>query len=285
MKKIVYIDCPSGIAGDMTVGAMLHVGVPLEYLEAELSKLKVDGFKLSLNMGQKNGITGFKFDVLLPSGEKVDEVHGCNFVEGHHGHSHSHDHDQGHEHSHDHDQGHGHHHGPGEHHHRNLTDIEGLINESDLSDRVKEISKAIFMEVAKAEGKIHDKPLTEVHFHEVGALDSIVDAVGAAICIDYLNPDEIVISPIHTGTGLVRCAHGKIPVPAPATLEILTGVPVYSTGVRSELVTPTGAAIAKVLADFFGPMPAMEIEKVGYGLGTKDLPQANVLRVVIGRKG
>jgi uncharacterized protein (TIGR00299 family) protein len=165
-----------------------------------------------------------------------------------------------------------------------LEAINAIIEKAELSERVKKLSKEMFLHVAKAEAKIHDKPLNEVHFHEVGAVDSIVDIIGAAICIDLLDIDEIIATPIHTGTGFVKCAHGKIPVPAPATLEILKGMPVYSTGIRSELVTPTGAAIAKTLVQKFDDRPEMSIERVGYGLGTKDLEISNLLRMSIGKK-
>lgn len=170
------------------------------------------------------------------------------------------------------------------HHHRNLQVIEDLIDESELNEAVKTLSKKIFREVAIAEAKIHDLHVEEVHFHEVGAIDSIVDIVGVSILIDMLQPDCIFCSPLHVGTGFVKCDHGMIPVPAPATLEILNGVPIYSTGIRSELVTPTGAAIVKVLATEFIPAPLMEIEKVGYGLGNRDLEIANTLRVILGKK-
>lgn len=243
-EKILYFDCLSGISGDMTIGALLDLGVDKDEFLKEIAKLNIDEFDLEIKKNEKNGITGIGFDVII---------------------KHSHDHEHHHE-------------------HRNLTKIENIIDNSNLNNNVKKMSKKIFENVAEAEAKIHGKSIDEVHFHEVGAVDSIVDIVGTAICIDLLDIDKIYSSPIHIGTGHVKCAHGVIPVPAPATLEILKGVEVYSTGIKSELVTPTGAAIIKALADDIIDTPQMEIEKIGYGIGTKDLDITNVLRVIIGKK-
>lgn len=274
-ERILYLDCLSGISGDMTIGALLDLGLDREAFLRELKKVKVKGYELEIKKNQKNGITGVDFDVVMETNGKSESL-GEDCV-GHSHHEHEH---KAHEKEAHHHHGHGNH----EHHHRNLKDIEELIEESGLEDSVKNMSKKIFRHVAEAEGKIHDKPLESVHFHEVGAIDSIVDIIGVAILIHQLNPDKIISSPLHIGTGFVTCAHGKIPVPAPATLEILKGIPVYSTGIRSELVTPTGAAIVKVLAEEFSETPLMEIEKIGYGLGTKDLEITNVLRMMVGKK-
>ncbi len=268
-ERILYLDCLSGISGDMTIGALLDLGLDREAFLSELKKVKVEGYRLKIEKNQKNGISGVDFDVII---ETPGAVHG----DAHDHHSHEHHTEDAHS--------HGHGEKIEEHHHRNLKDIETLIDESALEESVKNMSKEIFMHVAGAEAKIHDKPIEEVHFHEVGAIDSIVDIIGVAILIHQLNPDKIISSPLHIGTGFVTCAHGKIPVPAPATLEILKGIPVYSTGIRSELVTPTGAAIVKVLADEFTDTPLMEIESIGYGLGTKDLEITNVLRMMVGKK-
>lgn len=293
-EKILYFDCLSGISGDMTIGALLDLGVDKDKFLKELEKIKIDGYKLEIKRAQKNGITGTDFKVILEADHSHDHDHhhehkdSHNHENSHHSHEHDHTHDHNHEHNHNHNS-HSHHSHEGsghshDHHHRNLHDIEKIIDDSELGERVKALSKKIFSYVAHAEAKIHDKPLNEVHFHEVGAVDSIVDIIGAAICIDMLKVDKIYSSPLHTGTGFVKCAHGRIPVPAPATLEILKGIPIYSTGVRSELVTPTGAAIIKALATDFIPLPEMIIENVGYGLGKKDLEITNVLRVSLGKK-
>jgi uncharacterized protein (TIGR00299 family) protein len=166
--------------------------------------------------------------------------------------------------------------------HRHFQQIEKMLETSGLTARVKEISLAVFRRLAEAEAKIHGKEIEDVHFHEVGAVDSIVDIVGIAAALNALNAERIVSSPLHTGTGFVRCAHGELPVPAPATLELLTNVPVYSKGIEAELLTPTGAAVLSTLAEF-GPLPAMTVTANGYGAGKKELPIANLLRVVVGK--
>ncbi len=247
MKKILFFDCFAGISGDMTIGAFLDLGVDQEQFIDEINKLHIHGYELEINKSIKKGISGTNFHVHLTH----------------------------------------HHHDHGEHHHhdhRNLFDVEKIIEDSGLKDTVKIMSKNIFRLVAEAEAKIHGKPLDQVHFHEVGAIDSIIDIVGAAVCMDLLGVDEVYASPLHVGTGFVHCAHGVFPVPAPATLEILKGVPIYNKGIETELVTPTGAAIVKALSQGFGDVPAMELHSIGYGLGKKDLDIPNVLRVYLGEK-
>ncbi len=290
-KKILYFDILSGISGDMTIGALLDLGcnIDLKMLTEELNKLNLTGYSLTSNKTQKNGITGTKFDVVLDSekhnhGNDHDHTHDHNHDHSH-GHTHDHNHKHSDEHTHEHNHGESHEHTHAkEHHHRTYKDIVEMIESSSLKESVKKLSKEIFLNIGVAEAKIHDKSLEEVHFHEVGAIDSIVDIVGVAICIDALNVDEIISSSVHVGTGFVKSLHGVIPVPAPATLEILKGVPVYSKGIRSELVTPTGAAIIKTLANDFSTLPEMTIEKIGYGHGTKDLEITNSLRVMLGEK-
>lgn len=247
MNKVLYFDCFSGIAGDMTVAALLDLGIDEAIFRQELDKLNIDGYQIQIAKNLKNGISGTSFKVVL--------------TENHHEH-------------------HEHH----EHQHRNLYDVEEIIDKSSLSDRIKELSKDIFRQVAVAEAKIHAKSIEEVHFHEVGAVDSIIDIVGVAICMDILDVDEVYSSPLHTGTGFVECAHGKFPVTAPAALEILKEVPIYSTGIEAELLTPTGAAIIKTLARDFVPLPEMIIEEIGYGLGELNLEIPNVLRVIMAKK-
>lgn len=278
MSNILYFECLSGISGDMTIGALLDLGVDQEVFLNELKKLNLDGYHIHIDKKSKNGIYGTKFDVVL---DHHEHTHAHGYDESH-THKHDHHHDHGH-HSHDHGHSHGHSH-EHDHHHRTFSVIRDMINESALNDNVKKLSIDIFTEVAKAEAKIHNKSIDDVHFHEVGAVDSIVDIVGTAILIDMLDVETIMSSSVHTGTGFVNCAHGKIPVPAPATLEILKGVPVYSKGIRSELVTPTGAAIIKVLAKEYVDRPEMIVENIGYGIATKDLEIANLLRVSLAKK-
>jgi len=262
--KILYLDCFAGISGDMTLGAFLDLGVKQEILLEGLEKLKVDGYKIEISAKGKNGIMGTDVNVILEE------------------HTHREDHHEGHEH-HDHQGLDTHVYKHVHTHDRNLHSIEEIIDNSDLDEKVKTLSKDIFMKVAQAESRIHGRPIEEVHFHEVGAIDSIVDIVGAAICLNALEVDKVISSPLHTGTGFVHCQHGVIPVPAPATLEILreAKVPFYSTGIPKELVTPTGAAIIATIADEFGPMPEAEAIAIGYGTGKRDLKMANLLRMVL----
>lgn len=248
--KILYYDCFSGISGDMNLGALVDLGLDGEYLLKELSRLQLDSeYEIKINKGLKKGINGTKVDVILR----------------HKDHSH-------HEHA---DQlG---------HRHRNLKDIENIINGSSLNDRVKKLSLNMFRRVADAEAKVHGKSIYEVHFHEVGAIDSIVDMVGAAIALDYLKVDKIMASPVQVGGGFVKCAHGLIPVPAPATVELLKGIPIKSGLVPFETTTPTGAAILAANVEEFTDKMEFLIEKIGYGLGNRDLEIPNVLRVYLGK--
>ncbi|MEG2841192.1 MAG: LarC family nickel insertion protein, partial [Cellulosilyticaceae bacterium] len=218
------------------------------------------------------GIMGTDVDVILHEEEEHDHEH-----EGHH---HEHEH-EGHHHKHEHGHSHeGHEHS---HDHRNFKAIKVMIDNSTLDKKVKELSKEIFYNVAKAEAKIHGKEIDEVHFHEVGAVDSIVDIVGTAICFCKLDVDKVVASPLHTGIGTIKCQHGIIPIPAPATLEILREgkVPFYSKGIEKEMVTPTGAAIVATLAEEFHPLEEGTVVAVGYGCGKRDMKIANMLRMML----
>ncbi|RCW50659.1 uncharacterized protein (TIGR00299 family) protein [Halanaerobium sp. MA284_MarDTE_T2] len=297
MEKILYFECSSGISGDMTIAALLDLGLDQEEFLNKLKKLNLSGYKIEIKKTQKNGITGTDFKVLLNNTAHPDHIYedSRDHEHSHHDHEHYHDHNhnddqhshnydkKNHNHVHKEDKGH-HHPGSGEHHHRNLGDIEKLIDESELNENIKELSKKIFSYVAEAEAKVHSKPLNEVHFHEVGAVDSIVDIVGTAILIDMLDADYIYSSAVPIGSGFVNVAHGNIPVPAPATIEILKDVPVYASGIKSELVTPTGAAIIKTLAEEFCPLPEVKIKKIAYGAGKKDLEITNMLRLYLAEK-
>lgn len=247
--KILYYDCFSGISGDMNLGALVDLGVDSDYLIKELSKLELSAeYEINVKKDLKNGISGTKVDVVLTYKE----------------HSHPH-HEDNHE-----------------HYHRNLKDIAAIINGSSLNDRVKKTSMDMFMRIAQAEANVHGESIDEVHFHEVGAIDSIVDMVGAAIALDYLKVDKIMSSPVQVGGGFVKCAHGLIPVPAPATVEILKGIPMKSGIVPFETTTPTGAAILAANVDEFTDKMDFSVEKIGYGLGSRDLEIPNVLRVYLG---
>ena len=234
--KIAYLDCFSGVSGDMIIGALLDAGLDFEKFESELSKLNLTGYKLHTEKTSRNSISGTKFIV------KVTE----NNVE------------------------------------RNLKDIIELIEKSDLSEFVKAKSTEIFRKLAFVEANIHSKIVDEIHFHEVGGLDSIVDIVGSVIGFNLLGIDDIYVSKVHLGTGFIECEHGIIPVPSPATVELLRDKPVFSTGIETELTTPTGAAILDIMSISFGIMPEMEVNNVGYGAGKKDLKIPNMLRIIIG---
>lgn len=274
--KILYYDCFSGISGDMNLAAMVDLGVDRQYLLDELKKLNLNGYDLKFFSDQRKGISGTRVDVIL---------------DHHHSHPHTHAAIQQNEISLSSNNGlpfdaqklkvgkkdYGHSHEE----HRNLNDIAEIINKSTLSSQVKKLSLDIFYKIAVAEAHIHGKTLEEVHFHEVGAVDSIVDIVGAAICFDWLKPDKVICSPVQLGGGFVKCAHGTFPVPAPATFEILKGIPVKSGAVQVETTTPTGAAIIATLANEFTDQPNLSIEKIAYGIGHRDNAIPNVLRVCL----
>jgi uncharacterized protein (TIGR00299 family) protein len=272
--QTLYLDVFSGISGDMFLGALLDLGVDFRELERGLRRLRLDGYHLHVGRGSKSSIAGTKFDVHL---------------EAEHSHSHSHDHGAGCPDGCDHDHNHGHEHsqGSGSHEHsdsRDFAAIRKLIQASSLSDWVKERSLAVFRRIAVAEGKIHGVPPDRVHFHEVGAVDSIVDIVGACLGLELLGKPRVLAAPVVEGSGWVSCAHGRFPVPTAATLEILgaRGIPVTQCEEPHELVTPTGAALLAEFAESFGPMSGLVARKVGYGLGTRDnRTRPNVLRVVL----
>ncbi len=276
--RTLYIDCFSGVSGDMTIAALLDLGLNMKELEKELTLLKLDGeYTLSVKKLVKNGITATKFDVKLSveSDENKD-------IHTHDSHEELHV-DNGHHHHHHHS--HTHHHGDHEHHHRTYQDIVKMIKTSELSDKVKDKSLQMFKVIGEAEAKIHGMTLEDVHFHEVGAIDSIIDIVGVAILVEKLKVDKIVAAKVPVGSGHIHIDHGVYPVPAPATLEVLKGVPIKNTNIKSELTTPTGAAIIKVLVDEFSTFPEMKVQDIGYGAGTKTFPEhPNVLRMVLGEQ-
>jgi uncharacterized protein (TIGR00299 family) protein len=236
--KVIYLDCFSGISGDMFLGAMVDMGAAdLDMLSSGLSGLGLD-IVVRAKKVSRHGIAGTKVDVMVP--DVAEERH--------------------------------------------LAEIMKIIGDSSLPEDIKTMSGSIFMRLARAESMVHGVPVEEVHFHEVGALDTIADVVGAAICYRASGAEALYSSPVNVGGGLVKTSHGVLPVPAPATLELLKGVPVYATGVEAELVTPTGAAILSELCSGYGPMPHMRVEKTGYGVGSKDPGTPNLLRAVLGEK-
>jgi len=262
---IAYFDTIGGISGDMTLGAFIHAGVPLDFLRKELLKLPVEGYSLEQKIVERNAIAAVKLSVLV-EGENTEP------------HSHGHDH-----HSHD---AHSHHHdGPAHPHQaRSLTDILALIEKSSLAARVKDRASKIFTVIGTAEAKIHRKTLESIHFHEVGGVDSIVDIVGTAICLEYFGIDAVYSSPVKLGSGgFVETQHGKMPNPTPATVEILKDYRTVMTDVPFELTTPTGAGIIKALSSGMLSMEQLSVKSIGYGTGTRDIPQLpNLLRIFIG---
>ena len=310
--KTLFLDCFSGISGDMTVGALVDLGVKPSTLEWELSKLDLGDFHMHFNREQRQQIEGVKFGIhegathTHAQDEPAHEhEHCCGHDHDHdHGHAHSHEHEEhhpaphepaepdhshAHEHAHDHDQGtevHDHDHDHEHHHHahgRSHGQIRALIEASELSPFVKKHALGIFQRIAVAEGKIHGMPSADVTFHEVGALDSIADIVCACVGLEALGVEKVFVSSLHEGRGTIECAHGTFPLPAPATLEILVGIPLSQIDEPHELITPTGAAIVAEFGASFGPMPRMKSEKIGYGVGTRHLDsRPNVLRAVLG---
>ena len=268
--RIAYLDCFSGISGDMFLGALVDAGVSSKLLEDTAAALDI-GARLEISRVTRGGISATKVDVYA-NGEKdlprevFWEQRKHYHAQAHHGHEHS----QGDSHEH-------HEHG------RSLTEIREIIQKAAISSSAKETATRVFQALGEAEAEIHATSIERVHFHEVGAVDAMVDIVCAAVGAESLAVDEWVCSPLNVGGGTVKCAHGTLPVPAPATLKLLRDAPVYSSGPQVELVTPTGAAIVRTLSSRFAPFPAMKVEKAGYGAGTREFPEhPNLLRITIG---
>lgn len=272
--RVAYFDAFSGVSGDMTVGALIDAGADSHKLIHGLQHLGL-GAKFRTEKVVRYGISATKFHVL--TGEEAAQS-----SDHHHDHHHDHPHDHGHDHDHDHSHPHDHSH---HHDHRGLSAILELIDKARIPAPVKESSKRVFTNLGEAEARIHNMPLDKVHFHEVGAVDSICDIVGACYGLHLLGVEEVHCSPVNVGSGTAKMAHGVLPVPAPATAALLKDRPIYSDGPAFELTTPTGAAIVSTLAKSFGPMPPVSIAALGYGAGSKDFPsRANVLRILIGEK-
>ena len=267
MSRVLYFDCFSGISGDMALGAMLDAGLPLEELKRALGTLSLGNAHVHAERVLRAGVSATRFTVHEHPHGHEQHSHGAAVGSGpSQGHGHAHDH------AHDH------------HPHRSLPEIFSLIDRSGLTPDGRARAKAMFERLAEAEAAIHQMPVDRVHLHEVGALDSIIDIVGIVFAMEWAGADTIVCSPLNVGGGMVSSAHGLFPVPAPATVRLLGEAPVYSGAVQKELVTPTGALIATTFAGSFGPLPAMAVERVGYGAGARDEPSTpNVLRILIGR--
>ena len=284
--KTLYLECAMGAAGDMLTAALLELTGDRQAFIDKMNALGLPGVSVAAEPAVKCGITGTHVTVTVDGvEEEAGDVHEHEH-EHHHDHDHHHDHEHEHHHEHGHEHEHEHHHdhdhSHGHHHHASMADIEALINGLDISDRVKADALAVYALIADAESRVHGRPVTEIHFHEVGTLDAVADVVGVCLLMEQLSPDRVMASPVHTGSGHVHCAHGILPVPAPATALILEGIPSYGGQVRGELCTPTGAALLKHFVSRFGDRPVMTVEAIGYGMGKKDFEQANCVRAVLG---
>lgn len=282
--RTLYFDCFSGISGDMTIGALLDLGLDLGYLKTELAKLPVSDYELKSSRVTRSNLSAMKFDVLM-GGEKEDahdhghhHDHGGHHHHDHHDHEHSHDHqqEQPHSHGHEHPKSHA-------HFHRKASQILGMIRDSALNANTKRLASEIFTKLAISEGKVHHVAPEDVEFHEVGAVDSIVDTVGAAVGFDALGVERFLCSAINVGSGFIHCQHGVMPVPAPATADLLRHATIYQKHVQTELVTPTGAAILAAVVNRFGGLNGFATERIGYGAGTKQFAEfPNCLRLMLG---
>ena len=307
--KILYFDCATGISGNMAIGALLEICDGEQYLRDELAKLGVPGYQLNVIKRDSHGIDGTYVEVLeANTGIPVDAIHDGNKNVGssatlglHHGHTHSHHHEldsspehhsHGHYHDHEHDHSldnHCHNHQDDNdnnhnHVHRTYADIKQIIEGSGITEAAKELSRSMFQKVAAAEAAVHGKPIDEVHFHEVGAIDSIVDIVSVAILMDYINPDRVISSVVSDGYGTIKCAHGVLSVPVPATSMMYKNEKIRfkQIEVPTELVTPTGAAIISTFAESYGLIPEMNLNKIGIGVGSRNIGGPNTLRVFLG---
>ena len=279
--KLLYLDCGMGAAGDM-LGAALAELLPDDTRDAfasELNAAGIPGVHVSLDPSVKCGITGTHLTVTVNGTEEKEGGHSHHDHQHNHAHDHSHSHDHHHDHSHDHSHSHDHHH---DHSHRSLHDIHHIIDDLKLPEAVRTDILAVYRIIAEAESKAHDKPVSEIHFHEVGTMDAIADIASVCLLLHKLAPNQIIASPIHVGSGQVKCAHGILPVPAPATAYILKDIPIYSGSIQGELCTPTGAALLKHFVTRFDQMPLMTPASTGYGMGTKDFPAANCVRAILG---
>jgi uncharacterized protein (TIGR00299 family) protein len=270
--KTLYFDCFSGIAGDMTIGALLDLGLDFGYLKTELQKLPVEGYELKASRVTRSNISAMKFDVMMEGESHPGDNHG-------HDHHHDHHHDS-HNDRHQHDHGHSH-----VHFHRKASQILAMIRDSSLNANTKRLASGIFMKLAISEGKVHHIAPEDVEFHEIGGIDSIVDTVGTAIGFDAMGVERFLCSAINVGSGFIHCQHGVMPVPAPATADLLRHATIYQKHAQSELVTPTGAAILAAVVDRFGALNGFTAERIGYGAGSKQFPDfPNCLRLMLGEE-
>ena len=306
--KTLYLECNMGAAGDMLTAALLELHPDPQGFVERMNRLGLPGVVFAAQPAVKCGITGTQVSVTVGGEEEESHdvplhTHGHSHVHetaqdeahpGHvhdhvhahdHGHTHEHTHAHEHTHEHEHSHEHTHEHGHGHHHHAGMGDIRHILSHLDIPQPVRQDAEAVYQLIAQAESHAHGRPVEEIHFHEVGTLDAVTDVVAVCWLLHDLAPEWIVASPVHVGCGQVRCAHGILPVPAPATAYILQGVPTYGGAVQGELCTPTGAALLKHFVQRFGPAPVMRVEKTGYGMGKKDFEAANCVRAMWGQSG
>ena len=298
--KTLYLDCSMGAAGDMLVAALIELLPEPDKFIDKINSLSIPGVVVEKESSVKCGITGTHIAVRVNGAEEDENMHEHHHEHGEHEHEHHHEHEHEHHHEHGehehhhHDHGehehehhhkheeHEHHHEHGHHHHASMYDIEHIVNSLNASDKVKNDVIAVYRLIAEAESHAHGRPVTEIHFHEVGTMDAVADVTMVCMLMEELAPERIVASSVHVGCGQVKCAHGILPVPAPATAYILKDVPIYGGKINGELCTPTGAALLKYFADSFGEMPVMKTHAIGYGMGKKDFEAANCVRAMMG---
>lgn len=267
--KVIYLDCSMGAAGDMLMAALYELLDDKQAFLDTMRGLGLPGIEISAEPAVKCGITGTHMKVLVHGSEELDSfhehLHGCE-------HDHAHEPDHAHTHAGEHEH----------HHHTGLHEIEHLMEHLSLPRAVRDDALAVYHRIAEAESKVHGRPIDQIHFHEVGTLDALADVVGVCLLMHLLAPEKVYASSVHVGCGQVKCAHGILPVPAPATTLLLSGVPIYGGAIQGELCTPTGAALLTHFVTKFGELPAMRLLKSGYGMGTKDFPAANCVRAMLG---
>lgn len=251
--RTLYLDCGMGAAGDMLTAALLELLPRPDEFVKRLNGLGIPGVTYRLERAEKCGITGSRVTVTVNGETEHDHDH-------HHAHDHEHDH----------------------HHHSGMEEIGHLIGHLPVSEKVRADIRAVYDSIAQAESHVHGVPVTDIHFHEVGTMDAVADVTAVCLLMEELAADQVIASPVHVGSGTVRCAHGVLPVPAPATAYLLRDVPIYGGAIQGELCTPTGAALLRHFVTRFGDMPVMTLETVGYGMGRKDFPRANCLRAMLG---
>ena len=284
--KTLYLDCGMGAAGDMLTAALLELLPEPDAYVKKLNALGIPGVTYERIKTEKSGIAGTRVSVKIHGVEEGEtEAHASEHDHEHsHEHGHEHDHEHDHEHGHEHSYEHGHEHG--HHHHSGMEEIRHIVTEHlALPAETAADVMRVYEMIADAESRVHGVPVSRIHFHEVGMMDAVADITAVCLLMRELAPEEVVVSPVHVGSGHVRCAHGILPVPAPATALLLEGVPIYGGSVEGELCTPTGAALLKAFATRFGTMPLMTVQKTGYGFGKKDFPMLNCVRAMLGEAG